>query len=84
MVFKSGENFYNTCTNGTLSDENTTLTEEEKGSATTCEVDPIVDNTDAASTTGGRRRSKKSKKSKKTKKTKKAKKAKKTKKSRKH
>ena len=75
MVFKSGDKYYNTCTEGVASDENTEVTDEMKTSAVEC-LPP------APPAVGGRRR--KSKKSKKAKKTKKSKKSKKTKKSRKH
>lgn len=76
MVFKSGDKYYNTCTDGVASDEITTeVTAEMETSAVEC-LPP------APPAVGGRRR--KSKKSKKAKKTKKSKKSKKTKKSRKH
>ena len=79
MVFKSGDKYYNTCTEGVASDEITTeVTDEMKTSAVEC----LLPAPPAPPAVGGRRR--KSKKSKKAKKTKKSKKSKKTKKSRKH
>ena len=81
MVFIKDGKYYNICTNGVVSDENATLTDDEIESAIECVAPAPAPAT--GTTTGGRRR-RSSKKSKKAKKTKKSKKSKKTKKSRKH